>query len=224
SSISSNHNSSLPRSDHTRSVLIIVAVIIIGLIILLGIVYWLGKQTSSSSTSNISAQNASSIPTPTNKQPTASVPTQPVKKAIEDSAGKANFASQEQPAPANQPVPEEKVADLYQQNDVANLAAQQPKPDAQMNGASPTSINHYANLQEIGDLPNGVLERIPSLNYTEHNYNVNGGNVVINGNVKHINDQLSNGLVIDKILEDGMILHFENYAFKMRALNSWVNM
>ncbi len=89
---------------------------------------------------------------------------------------------------------------------------------------SPTSINQFANLPDLHDLPNQVLEKIPSLNYSEHNYNINGGSVKINGNIHHANDQLASGLVIDKILEDGMVLHMENYSFKMRALNSWVNM
>ena len=86
------------------------------------------------------------------------------------------------------------------------------------------SLSQFANLPDIQDLPNSVLQRIPSLKYSEHNYNSNGGSVVINGIVRHANDQLIDGLVIDRILEDGMILHFENYSFKMRAMNTWVNM
>jgi hypothetical protein len=68
------------------------------------------------------------------------------------------------------------------------------------------------------------LQRIPSLGYSEHNYTPDGGSVKINGEVKQVNDQLPNGIVIDQILEDGMILHIDNYSFKMRAMNSWVNM
>jgi hypothetical protein len=79
-------------------------------------------------------------------------------------------------------------------------------------------------LPDLHDLPHQVLEKIPSLNYSEHNYNSSGGSVKINGNIYHANDQLASGLVIDKILEDGMILHVDNYSFKMHALNSWVNM
>ena len=89
---------------------------------------------------------------------------------------------------------------------------------------SSMSITQFANLPDIQDLPNDILTIIPSLKYNEHNYNSNGGSVVINGLVKHANDQLAEGLFIDKILEDGMILHFQNYSFKMRAMNTWVNM
>ena len=90
--------------------------------------------------------------------------------------------------------------------------------------AAPTSITQFANLPDLHDLPSQILVKIPSLNYSEHNFNNVGGSVKINGEIKHVNDQLAQGLVIDKILEDGMILHLDNYSFKMRALNSWVNM
>lgn len=133
---------------------------------------------------------------------------------------------------------DEKVLTLYQQNTEsskpANMIAtissgtgeqSSSPPTATANTAeSPHSIQQFANLPEIHDLPKQVLERIPSIHYSEHNPGENGGSVVINGAVKHPNEQIVNGVVIDKILDDGLILHFETYAFKMRALNSWVNM
>lgn len=134
--------------------------------------------------------------------------------------------------------PETHIADLYHQqtsttkptsNSVASTintvpAAINPAPTTPQIVAAPSSINQFANLPELHDLPGTVLNKIPSLNYSEHHYNANGGSVMINGIIRHVDDQPANGLVIDKILEDGMILHYDNYSFKMRALNSWVNM
>jgi general secretion pathway protein B len=105
----------------------------------------------------------------------------------------------------------------------AQLSTNQPSTNVPSTTSAP-SINQFANLPDLHDLPDSILEKIPTLKYTEHNFNQNGGSVVINGTVKHINDQLGSGIVIDKILADGMILHFENYSFKMRALNTWINM
>ena len=48
--------------------------------------------------------------------------------------------------------------------------------------------------------------------------------VKINGAILHADEQIANGIVIDEILEDGMTLHIDNHSFKMRAMNSWVNM
>jgi len=144
---------------------------------------------------------------------------------------------------------DDKVANLYQQNapSTANATLTISTPASADDSATnkntrssatqthassesippvetPTSIAQFSNLPELHDLPSGILEKIPSLNYSEHNYNANGGSVKINGVMRHANEQIANGVVIDKILEDGMILHIDNYAFKMRALNSWVNM
>lgn len=96
--------------------------------------------------------------------------------------------------------------------------------DNNKSAAAPVSIAQFANLPDLHDLPVELLAQIPSLNYSEHHYHPSGGYVKINGEVKHADEQLAPELVIDKILEDGMILHFNNYSFKMRALNSWVNM
>jgi general secretion pathway protein B len=97
-------------------------------------------------------------------------------------------------------------------------------PTDSANTAAPISIRQFANLPDLHDLPAELLAKIPSLNYSEHNYHPSGGYVKINGEIKHTNETLAHELVIDKILEDGMILHLNNYSFKMRALNSWVNM
>lgn len=107
---------------------------------------------------------------------------------------------------------------------IATDATETTNSDTETNNGSTNSINQFANLPDLKDLPSEILETIPSLNYTEHNYNNYGGSVKINGDIKHVNDQLAKDIVIDKILEDGIILRINNYAFKMRALNSWVNM
>ena len=130
------------------------------------------------------------------------------------------------------------VANLYQQQTNNSTSTNALLTDRQLTTPSttgviaetlehqtaPNSINQFANLPELRDLPNAILAKIPTLKYTEHNYNKNGGNVVINGEVKHVNDSLGNGVVIDKILSDGLILHIDNFSFKMRAMNTWINM
>lgn len=85
-------------------------------------------------------------------------------------------------------------------------------------------LANYANIPDLHDLPQEFLNKIPSLNYSEHHYSEHGASVVINGQVKHVQDLLSAGVTIEKIVEDGLILHGDIYTFKMSALNSWVNM
>ena len=225
-SIHSNHGQAGDHNTRTVSI-VVIAGVVIGIVILLVAIYWLGQR---------STVTATQVTTTTSAMPQTSTP---------KTASASQPAINIQPiAPA--PTPENPLEEQTSDEDVASLYelnTQIPEPEAQAPAAepiaitpnnsngnaepalsTPTSINQFANLPDLHDLPNQVLVKIPSLNYSEHNYNNIGGSVKINGEIKHANDQLAPGVVIDKILEDGMILHLENYSFKMRALNSWVNM
>jgi general secretion pathway protein B len=226
-SIDSRHDAYKAHDGSKTPTLIIVLSIGAVLIVLLAAVYWLGMH-----------RQQPMPPTP------IAAPPQPAPLVPETQPGTANNNSQIIDTKKNSdskninnnesPSGEGDVANLYQQQTANNNAATNlhvapsvttNAPDSQKSlSTSPTSINQFANLPELNDLPTDVLEKIPTLKYTEHNYNPNGGSVVINGTVKHVNDQLVNGVVIDKILIDGMILHTESYSFKMRALNTWFNM
>lgn len=223
--INSNHEEIHDHSARNKS--IILAAGILGFFILLAAIYWLGQRSA--------VTTATATPATTTNQQTQTHS----QMAVQSSA-----SSVAQTVTTNEPeidTSEDHVASLYGQNSQtqpanATLSTSTPEPavatnntmppasNEQTTAASPTSISQFANLPDLHDLPNQILVKIPSLNYSEHNYNMNGGSVKINGNIHHINDQVASGLVIDKILEDGMILHIDNYAFKMRALNSWVNM
>jgi general secretion pathway protein B len=225
--INSNHEQVHDHSVRNKS--IIIAAAVLGFFILLATIYWLGQRSAVTTTTTAISVTRSSIA----QQAQASS-----QIAVQSSVPSAASST------ANEPeidTSEDHVASLYDQNTQtppanAVLTTSMPEPVLPTNNttlpsvhepvaaASPTSINQFANLPDLHDLPNQVLEKIPSLNYSEHNYNMNGGSVKINGNIYRANDQLANGLVIDKILEDGMILHIDNYAFRMRALNSWINM
>jgi general secretion pathway protein B len=224
--INSNHENIHDHGARNKSIALIAAVIF-GFAILLGAICWLGQR--------------SAAPAATANPPTTSSAQAQQQKSVATSTS----------APAQEPITpvqevdasEDNVASLYQQNTQAqnpnatltlstppaDVSVPVPVPaitsaDNEQPAAAPISINQFANLPDLHDLPAQVLEKIPSLNYSEHNYNNNGGSVKINGNIHHANEQLAGDVVIDKILEDGMILHVGNYAFKMRALNSWINM
>ena len=241
--ISSNHDVQVNSANAKSGTLLWLLLGGVLLALLLTGVYWLGKKTQQPATAtsaqaaapaqrNESQIAAPSVPEDDNSQPaaepaigsedeniaslyqhqardnlpipsTGAIRTGPNAETIIDTPASHAIAANTAPAINSAPVTETTIATT---------------------ATSPMSLRQFANLPDIQDLPNSVLQRIPSLKYSEHNYNSNGGSVVINGIVRHANDQLIDGLVIDRILEDGMILHFENYSFKMRAMNTWVNM
>lgn len=221
--INSNHEHIYDQA--ARNKLIIIVAAIAGLVILLIAIYWLGQR---------SAAPAPVVTAPISSVAKSAQPQQNESPAIHQSA----TATQESASSVEDiDTSEDNVASLYQQNNqiqnsnatltLSTPPAEAPTPTSNPNNEQPTtpsSITQFANLPDLHDLPSQVLEKIPSLNYSEHNYNTNGGSVKINSNIYHANEQLAGGVVIDKILEDGIILHVDNYSFKMRALNSWINM
>ncbi|GGY75354.1 hypothetical protein GCM10011613_21080 [Cellvibrio zantedeschiae] len=226
--ISSNHENTFDHGTRNKSI-VLVAVIAIGLGLLFATIYWLGQRSATPATTTATTSAAVKSSISSQQQKSLATEQTTTTQIIENNAAENNPGTNV--SEENIDTSEENVASLYQQNTAAqstNTTLTLPTPTANapadVSGASPTSITQFANLPDLHDLPSQVLEKIPSLNYSEHNYNSNGGSVKINGTIHHANDQLSNGLVIDKILEDGMVLHIENYSFKMRALNSWVNM
>ena len=235
-SIDSHHDAAFRAQDHAKTpTLLIVLSVGVVLIILLLAVYWLGKNTQqpitppTTSTPQTIVQKTETNATNSHQKDSAAEKDGSLEK--KNLNQKNNYTANTTANNTNNieaTSEEQGVATLYHQqmtnNPTPTTTNSGAAPSATKDLTSPTSINQFANLPELHDLPNNILEKIPTLKYTEHNYNQNGGSVVINGTVKHINDQLSTGVVIDKILVDGMILHFENYSFKMRALNTWINM
>ena len=241
--ISSNHERRTGEEPRSFSLLLIVAGAI-GLCVLFVVIYWLGQHSTATPPAQSNINNSATVvatennkaatenkPAPVAEQPQAVSSNPPPNNADENVANlyqqntqvpPANAAitlSTPQPAPAQQePVQQEPV------QPAPEPPPPPPPPATPENIPAPTSITQFANLPELHDLPNNILEKVPTLNYSEHNYNVNGGSVKINGAIRHVNEQIANGIVIDKILEDGMVLHIDNYSFKMRAMNSWVNM
>jgi general secretion pathway protein B len=229
--IDSHHNEFNIETTRKIPTAVVILIVVALLATMLAVVYWLGKNTQDP-VSTTTAEPTSAV-SEVIKAEQHSTATKPVKvndqpKHVKDTPSN--------PITDLEKIPEEEsVATLYQQQ-VSNTLPVPMNKTVRVNNepiaANPAntatqqtnSIKQFANLPEIQDLPNDILNNLPSLRYTEHNYNNNGGSIVINGVVKHVNEELAPGLVIDKILEDGIILHTGNYSFKMRALNTWVNM
>lgn len=77
----------------------------------------------------------------------------------------------------------------------------------------------------IRDLPWSLQKDIPSLNYQAHNYEEgNNSSVTINQRQRRAGDEVARGVRIERIESDGLVLTYEGKTFKLKAMNSWVNM
>ncbi len=93
-------------------------------------------------------------------------------------------------------------------------------------------VRNYASLidlPDIGDLPWNLRQQIPSINYVRHNFTgeavaAGRSSVVINSRAHYPGDAVATDVLLEEIIVDGIILRFKQTRFKLRALNSWINM
>lgn len=102
---------------------------------------------------------------------------------------------------------------------VANNATPPPAPPI------PTSLNDFPQIGSVGDLPWTIINTLPSLNYSQHIYRGPNSDsyVVLNDQQRREGQSLTENIRVAHILRDGIILAYKEYQFKLRALNSWVN-
>ncbi|MEQ8516388.1 MAG: general secretion pathway protein GspB [Chromatocurvus sp.] len=77
----------------------------------------------------------------------------------------------------------------------------------------------------LDELSQSVRDDIPTLIYSQHDYRANAGNssVLINRERRREGDSMS-GVRVQEILPDSVVLDYRGTVFRLRALNSWVNL
>ena len=162
----------------------------------------------------------SNFETPTNNSTTpATTPTPPESPQI-------------QPLTAIQPKDQSPISALYNQAQTA------PKKDSLAASASkqvvtdqPTTLTPATPLTTsdstplLTDLSWRVQQKIPSLDYTQHNYSQYPGEstVELNQQLLKPGEQVTLGLRLVSIDSEFITLNYQGTKFKLWALNSWVN-
>lgn len=77
----------------------------------------------------------------------------------------------------------------------------------------------------LEDLSQAVRDSIPTLIYSQHDYRAAGGesSVFINRERRRRGDSTA-GVRVQEILPDSVVLDYRGTVFRLRALNSWVNL
>ena len=76
----------------------------------------------------------------------------------------------------------------------------------------------------VYELPPAVQAELPSLEYTGHEYRMEGGSVVvINGQRLQAGATVLPGVRLDKIAREYCVLSFQGRSFRLSAMSSWIN-
>lgn len=84
-------------------------------------------------------------------------------------------------------------------------------------------VEHSSPLLE--SLSQARRDALPTLMYVRHDYSSTGGSTVtINRREAGVGDAVATGVRVEEILPDSVVLSFQGERFRLRALNSWVNL
>lgn len=88
-----------------------------------------------------------------------------------------------------------------------------------------------ARLQEhaapfVAELSQQTKDSIPTIFYERHDYSGERGRsvVVLNGKTLKVGGGAAPGVKVDEILPDSVVLNYRGTQFRLRALNSWINL
>ncbi len=78
----------------------------------------------------------------------------------------------------------------------------------------------------LATLSQQTKDRIPTIFYERHDYSGTPGQsaVVLNGAALKPGGRTSSGVRVEEILPDSVVLSYQGTQFRLRALNSWVNL
>ncbi len=77
----------------------------------------------------------------------------------------------------------------------------------------------------LSDLSQVDKDAIPTVYYSKHDYTEGGrSTVVLNSKVLAAGDVVGSGLSVEEVLSDSVVLSHHGIQFRLKALNSWVNL
>ena len=78
----------------------------------------------------------------------------------------------------------------------------------------------------VASLSQNTKNNIPTVMYQRHDYSSKAGrsSVVLNGKTLKVGGSAAPGVKVDEILPDSVVLSHSGTQFRLRALNSWVNL
>lgn len=78
----------------------------------------------------------------------------------------------------------------------------------------------------VASLSQNTKDSIPTVLYQRHDYSSQAGrsSVVLNGKSLRVGGSPGAGMKVDEILSDSVVLNYRGSQFRLRALNSWVNL
>ena len=171
------------------------------------------------------AQQGAKTPTPNGSNTTNKATQAPqTKQLIAQQYAKAAAAKQ-----GKTPTGSNSIGQLYQnsaQTEASNTAENnEVAAEPSYPKAAKDTLDYFTDIAGVRELTYSMQQKIPTLMYQDHQYTKGGrSTITINGKTVRKGGRAAQGVTVENILADGIILKFQNEKFKMPAYSSWVNM
>ena len=149
--------------------------------------------------------------------PVVITPENPRRSTVDEELARALW--EESRREAQQPVPTSALPTTPVTTPVAT-AKTEPTPLPADVPVEETLAGH-SGIPFLHELPVSVQDTIPTLMYAKHEYDK--GFVVINKEELNMGSAARGGVLVERILADGVLLSLNGTEFKLSSLSSWVN-
>jgi hypothetical protein len=150
-------------------------------------------------------------------EPTIITPEEPRPSTVDEALARALW--EESRLEMEQPVPPALLRQNTAPADEAKPAAE-PEPLPADLPEEETLAGHK-DIPFLHELPVSVQNTIPTLMYAKHEYAK--GFVIINKEELQVGGAAQGGVLLERILADGVLLSLDGTEFKLSSLSSWVN-
>lgn len=115
------------------------------------------------------------------------------------------------------------VSALYQEKQTQGVSIEPVQDAKQISLDEPPSVKAESRITSLFDLEADQREKIPSIHYGAHIYasDHRSGFVILNGAKKKAGDQLRNGIYIETVEADWVVLSYQGLVFALPAMKSW---
>jgi len=106
---------------------------------------------------------------------------------------------------------------------VAPPAAEYTKISPAQNQNSSARAATSQSIEEVGELPDEVRNNLPAMTFSFHVYSLNPQQrtIIINNRRMREGDEVSAGVQLQEITEDGVILGYEQHRIHISVLSGW---
>ncbi|MEY4589080.1 MAG: hypothetical protein RL497_1156 [Pseudomonadota bacterium] len=121
---------------------------------------------------------------------------------------------------------EEKIRTLWEQTkkEIPDKPANNARLETQIKEAIKDTLSLYKQIPFLHELPEKTQNAVPSINYVNHLYSEKaGGVVIINKKTLRAGQEITPGMLIQRVASDGIVVQYQGLQFKLNALSSWVN-